>query len=76
MASLLQVIGSPSEQDIAFVTSEKARRYLRSLPYCPRADFRQLWPDADKQVGVDSWYALVCGSTYLKLIGHSHWTDI
>jgi hypothetical protein len=46
----LQVIGSPSEEDIAFVSSDKARRYLRSLPPCPRADFRKLYPDADEQV--------------------------
>lgn len=45
-----QVIGSPSESDIAFVGSDKARRYLRSLPPRPRTDFKQLWPDADDQV--------------------------
>ncbi len=47
---LIQVIGSPSEADIAFVGSDKARRYLRSIPHCPRADFRKLYPDADEQV--------------------------
>lgn len=46
----VQVIGSPSEEDIAFVSSDKARRYLRSLPPCPRADFRKLYPHADEQV--------------------------
>jgi len=34
---------------MGFVTSEKARRYLRSLPRCPRSDFRQLYPQADAQ---------------------------
>jgi serine/threonine protein kinase len=47
--SLLQVIGSPTEADMGFVTSEKARRYLRSLQQCPRSDFRQLYPQADPQ---------------------------
>uniref|UniRef100_A0A383W0P6 Mitogen-activated protein kinase n=1 Tax=Tetradesmus obliquus TaxID=3088 RepID=A0A383W0P6_TETOB len=46
---ITKVIGSPSEEDIAFVSSDKARRYLRSLPPCPRADFRKLYPHADEQ---------------------------
>lgn len=53
----LQVIGSPSEEDIAFVSSDKARRYLRSLPPCPRADFRKLYPHADEQVERSIAYA-------------------
>jgi serine/threonine protein kinase len=43
----VQVIGSPTEADMGFVTSDKARRYLRSLPKNPRSDFRQLYPQAD-----------------------------
>lgn len=46
---ITKVIGSPTEADMGFVTSEKARRYLRSLPRCPRSDFRQLYPQADAQ---------------------------
>lgn len=34
---------------MGFVTSEKARRYLRSLPQCPRSSFRALYPQADPQ---------------------------
>lgn len=34
---------------MGFVSSDKARRYLRSLPQCPRADFRSLYPSADPQ---------------------------
>lgn len=34
---------------MGFVTSEKARRYLRSLSRCPRSDLRQLYPHADPQ---------------------------
>jgi serine/threonine protein kinase len=44
-----QVIGSPGEADTAFVSSEKARRYLRSLPRWPHADWATLYPDADPQ---------------------------
>ncbi|KIZ03810.1 extracellular signal-regulated kinase1/2 [Monoraphidium neglectum] len=46
---ITKAIGSPGEEDIQFVSSEKARRYLRSLPRCPRADFQELWPQADPQ---------------------------
>lgn len=34
---------------MGFVTSDKARRYLRSLPRCPRSDLRNLYPAADTQ---------------------------
>ncbi|KAI8466684.1 MAG: mitogen-activated protein kinase 8 [Monoraphidium minutum] len=46
---ITKTIGSPCEDDIQFVSSEKARRYLRSLPRCPPTDFRGMWPDADPQ---------------------------
>lgn len=32
---------------MAFVSSEKARRYLHSLPRWPRADFKTLYPSTD-----------------------------
>lgn len=41
---MLQVIGSPTEADLGFVTSDKARRYLRTLPKMPRSDWRQRYP--------------------------------
>lgn len=46
---ITKVIGSPSEDDMGFVTSDKARRYLRSLPKCARSSFASLYPDADPQ---------------------------
>jgi hypothetical protein len=65
---LPQAIGSPGEEDIQFVSSEKARRYLRSLPRCPRADFQELWPQADPQVR-GAWEAPSCPLTWS--IGHA-----
>ena len=32
---------------MAFISSDKARRYIRSLPVSPRVDFAKLYPDAD-----------------------------
>ncbi|KAF8060610.1 MMK1 [Scenedesmus sp. PABB004] len=46
---ITKVLGSPGEEDISFVGSEKAQRYLRGLPQRPPADLAALWPDADPQ---------------------------
>jgi hypothetical protein len=48
---ITRMIGSPSEAELGFITSEKARRYIRSLPRCERTDFRKLWPHANSKVG-------------------------
>jgi hypothetical protein len=72
----VQVIGSPGEEDIAFVSSDKARRYLRSLPPCPRADFKKLYPHADEQVcrGVWTGGRTASGVTILKC--GLHWSRL
>lgn len=46
------MVGSPAEEDLEFVSSEKAKKYLRTLPNCPQEDFGKLWPQANKQVCV------------------------
>ncbi len=46
LSLITRVLGSPSEADTAFIHSEKARRYIRSLPPCPRSDFARLYPGA------------------------------
>ena len=33
---ITRVLGSPSESDLEFIDSEKAKRYMRSLPHCQR----------------------------------------
>ena len=48
--SLVQVIGSPSEEDLMFISSEKARRYIRSLPKHNHVDFRTLYPHGNELV--------------------------
>ena len=44
---ITRVIGSPEESDMGFISSEKARRYIRSLPKSPRVDFGKVYPDAE-----------------------------
>ena len=46
LSLITRVLGSPSEADMAFIHSEKARRYIRSLPPCARCDFARLYPGA------------------------------
>ena len=43
---ITKVLGSPSEEDLAFVDSEKAKRYMRSLPTAPRAPLSRFYPQA------------------------------
>jgi mitogen-activated protein kinase 6 len=47
-----QIIGSPSEEELGFITSDKAKRYIRSLPKSERVNFAELWPQANKHVGL------------------------
>lgn len=42
---ITKVVGSPSEEDLAFIHSEKARRYIRSLPHHPRASLQEMYPN-------------------------------
>lgn len=49
----LQVLGSPSDADLHCITSDKARRYVRSLPQCTRTEFHTLWPAANAKVCSD-----------------------
>ncbi|GFH26121.1 mitogen-activated protein kinase [Haematococcus lacustris] len=44
---ITRLIGSPSEAELGFITSDKARRYIRALPRCERTDLRRLWPNAN-----------------------------
>lgn len=41
-------MGSPDPTQLAWVQSEKARRYLISLPQCPPSDFTLLFPRASE----------------------------
>ena len=45
-----QILGSPSEDELGFISSDKARRYIRSLPKTEPVDFMKLWPNANPKV--------------------------
>ncbi|KAL4424349.1 hypothetical protein ABPG75_001650 [Micractinium tetrahymenae] len=41
-----KVVGTPSAEEIAAVSSDKARAYLASMPYFPKGDLHQYFPSA------------------------------
>jgi mitogen-activated protein kinase 1/3 len=44
---ILNVIGSPSADDLSYIQNERARVYLVNLPNKPKVAFERLYPDAD-----------------------------
>jgi len=49
---IFKVLGTPTEEDIAFVTDDKAIEYLRSFPDHKKQSFKDLFPAAPKE-GID-----------------------
>ena len=48
MQVIFDVIGSPTEDEIAKITDEKARKYLRNLPKRKKKNLKYMFPGADK----------------------------
>ncbi len=46
LSLITRVIGTPAESELGWIQSDKAKRYLCSLPPCPRSDFARLYPGA------------------------------
>lgn len=44
---IIDILGTPAAEDIEQVTQDKARRYLRSLPFKPKIPFNKLYPHAN-----------------------------
>lgn len=49
MNLILNVVGSPDEQDLASIVNEKARNYISSLKPRVKQPFSRLYPDANSQ---------------------------
>lgn len=43
---IIQVLGSPSEEELSFIASSRARRYMQQMPRRPRIPFSTLFPTA------------------------------
>lgn len=50
--TICEVLGKPCEEDLAHVTSGRARKFLDGLPDNEGVDFETLFPEADKD-GID-----------------------
>merc|ERR1719419_1229355 len=42
-----EVLGSPTQEDLASILNDKARCYLASLPFKPKVPFNRIYPHAD-----------------------------
>jgi len=47
---ILSTIGKPSEEEMSFLTDEKAKDYLRSMENFERRNFNELFPEVDKNI--------------------------
>ena len=47
MRLIIETLGSPSEEDVAYISSPYARKYVASLPHKPKIDFSTLYPSAN-----------------------------
>jgi mitogen-activated protein kinase 1/3 len=48
LAKILSILGTPNEEDISFITDNKAIEYILSFPKCKRIDLGQRYPAAPK----------------------------
>lgn len=46
---IIKTLGAPSEDDLSFINSSKARAYIRALPQSEKVAFRKKFPEADAQ---------------------------
>jgi serine/threonine protein kinase len=49
LAKILYILGTPDEEDISFITDNKALEYIKSYPKCKRIDFKVRYPAAPKE---------------------------
>lgn len=44
MGLLIELLGTPAESDIGFLSNENAKRYIRNLPFYPRQPLAKVFP--------------------------------
>ena len=49
MRLIVEVLGSPNEEDCAFIQSTKARTYIRTLPHSPQVRWDRMFPKGNPQ---------------------------
>ena len=53
---ITSVLGSPSEADMSFVTSDLAQKFMRKLPHCEKVSLQTLFPTTSKLVRFERGY--------------------
>lgn len=43
---IIETLGSPSYEDTEYIASEKAKAYIRQLPYKKKISFKKMFPKA------------------------------
>jgi len=43
---IIDTLGTPSYEDTEYIASEKAKAYVRAMPYKPKVNFRKMFPNA------------------------------
>jgi serine/threonine protein kinase len=63
---IFEVIGSPTEEDRAFVTDQKALEYLDAFPTKPRIELANLYPGAGDD-GIDLLNRMLNFNPYFRI---------
>lgn len=46
---IIRTLGTPSDEELGFISAPKAKSYIKALPLATRPDFRRLFPGANPQ---------------------------
>jgi len=46
---IIRKLGSPTDGDLTFISSHKARTYIKALPHSEGMDFKEVFPDASSK---------------------------
>ena len=49
ICKIQEVLGSPSREDLDFITNPKAQLYVNSLPHRPTVAWPKVYPNADER---------------------------
>ena len=50
LKSILQILGSPSEQDLCFIKNKGSKEYLKGMPRVPKSSWSNIFPKANPGV--------------------------
>ena len=66
LVTIFMILGTPSFEDISFVSDEGAKHYVNSLPKFPGAKFKQMFPECTEEE-LDLLQKLLMFNPYLRI---------